>query len=385
MSRISKHAIALAATLTLAACGGGDSDESLQAQADAQADAQVKRARALAAQAINNDQLFQWAQLTYPSLFGSASPAVIANLAFEGKVFDVRDFRNGNYLGVANGRAYGYGAFTNYQLVDYGAVQDFATHVCSLVDCSGGTGGGGTGSLNECTDPAMSSLPTGARTTAVYVYEGLVTGEQTVDSVITGPATFKGQNAVLVTSTTKGTNTIDVGGFATTTTTTTVVKSYEQPSSNGLVKTLGVVSDVTTTVSLPAIPGVPTLPGTDTLSSIETVFNPPIENIEFTLALGGSLTKTSTSTTTTLSGTVIPPPTTVTTSQSYRFEAKETISVPAGSYNTCRYKVGTPGTADEGTLWLIVGKGVMAKSEGLTPQGVQTVSLKSGTYNGAPL
>jgi len=390
---LNRTVVVLAVAALVSACGGGGSGptvaESFAAQLtpEAQRSDRLRAASAgktaiLAAAAISNDQLFQWAQLTYPDLF-PGTPTPFSNVVYEGKVFSGRAYANGNYLAVANGEAYGLGPFTANALVNFGAVQGYGDLVCAKVNC--GSGGSGTGSLNECIDPAMSSLPTGARTTAVYVYDGLITGEQTVESVITGPASFKGQNAVLVTSTTKGTNTTTVGGFTSTTTSTTVVRSFEQPSANGLVKTLGAMTEATTTVSLPSIPGVPPLPGTESVTSIETVYNPPIENIEFTLALGGSLTKTATSTTTTLSGSFIPPPTTVTTSQTYLFEAKETISVPAGTYSTCRYKVGTAGANDDGTLWLIVGKGIMAKSEAMTPQGVQTVRLKSGTYNGAPL
>lgn len=391
---LNRTIVVLAVAALVSACGGGSGGttvaESFASQLTPEAQrsdrlraASTGRVSILAATAISNDQLFQWAQLTYPDLF-PGTPTPFANVVYEGKVFSGRAYANGNYLAVANGEAFGLGPFTANALVNFGAVQSYVDMVCAKVNC-GSSGGGGTGSLNECIDPAMSSLPTGARTRAIYVYDGLITGEQTVDSVITGPASFKGQNAVLVTSTTKGTNTTTVGGFTSTTTSTTVVRSFEQPSTNGLVKTLGAVTEVTTAVSLPSIPGLPPLPGTESVTSTETVYNPPIENIEFTLALGGSLTKTATSTTTTLSGSFIPPPTTVTTNQTYLFEAKETVSVPAGTYSTCRYRVGTAGANDTGTLWLIVGKGIMAKSEAITPQGVQTIRLKSGTYNGAPL
>lgn len=380
MNQAPRIVLAFAAAATLAACGGGADSPSQPL-----ADSQPTRARAMATQAISNDQLFQWAQLTYPSLFGSATPAVIANYPFQGLLFDVRDYGNGNYLGVSNGKAYGYGNFTNFQLVDYGAVQDFAAQVCSVVNCGGGTGGGGSGALNECIDPAMSSLPTGARTTAVYVYSGLISGEQTVESVITGPSTFKGQSAVLVTSTTQGTNTATVGGVTSTTTARTLVKSYEQPGTNGLINTLGSVIEATTTVALPSFPGLPPLPGTETTTIVESVFNPPSQNVEFTLQLGQSVTKTEKVTTTTLAGPVITPPFTNTTSQTHTFEAKETITVPAGTYSTCRYRVADAAGGDATTSWLIVGKGIMAKSQSVTAQGTQTIELKSGTYNGGRL
>lgn len=386
-----RHALALAALALVVACGGGESAAPTAQQfvAGISADApRSDRLRALAsgggstaaaATAITNAQLFQWAQQTYGDLFGG-TPTTLS-IPHDGKVFDVRAYASGNFLGVADGRAYGLGPFTNNQLVDFGAVQDYANFVCSVINCgTPGGGGGGTGSLNECIDPAMSNLPTGSRTQTVYTYSGLITGEQTVESVVTGPTTFKGQNVVLVTSTASGTNTFSAGGFPLTTTMQTTIKTYMQPGTNGLVKTLGSIIDASTTT--PSFPGVP---GTTTTTSIESVFNPPSENIEFTIQVGQSISVTDTVTTTVLAGPgagMVTGPSSST--EIHTFEAKESVTVPAGTFMTCRYKVTNSTGGEPTTSWLIVGKGVMAKSVAVSNEGTQTIELKSGSYNGGP-
>lgn len=140
-----RRALALASLVFLVACGGGSADPTAQPfVAGISSDTpQPDRLRTLAtgsgstaaaATAITNAQLFEWAQQTYGDLFGG-SPTTL-QVPHEGKVFDVRAYASGNFLGVADGRAYGLGPFTNHELVDFGAVQDYAGLVCSVVSCA---------------------------------------------------------------------------------------------------------------------------------------------------------------------------------------------------------------------------------------------------------
>ncbi|MBK7261545.1 MAG: hypothetical protein IPI03_06455 [Rubrivivax sp.] len=396
-----QFALSLLVAAVLSACGGGSDAPVASAQsfvASITPDApHSDRLRALAANgsgggssgaaaagSISNDQLFQWAQIEYPTLF-TGTPETL-QIAYEGKNFDVRGYSSGNYLGVANGRAYGLGPFTNNELQDFGVVQDYASFVCSKVYC-GNTGGptGGGGGLNECIDPAVASLPTGFRSKLVYTYSGVIGGDQTIESLVDGPASFKGQNLIQTTATTSGSNTVSQSGLNITTTITTKVKSYNQAGSNGLVKLFGALIEARTSTALPSFPGLPPLPPTETVTTSETVYNPPGENIEYTLQIGQSLTKTETSTTTMLSGPVITAPITTTSTTNHTFEAKESVTVPAGTFNTCRYRVSDADGSSPSTMWLIVGKGIMAKSLTQTTQGAQTIQLKSGTYNGGAL
>lgn len=382
--------LAAAASL-LAACGGSETQGPTGQQFVAQTAPGAPssdRLRALgagagsteaAAVAITNSQLFQWAQLQYPELFGTAAPLVIANLPYDGKVFDVRDFGNGAYLGIADGIAYGLGPFTNGALVSFGPIQNYADMVCSLVQCDGAGGGGSGGALNDCAGPALDTLAIGFKTRSVFVYSGSLTGEQTVETEKKGTTTFEGQTVTESLAKSVGSNTVE--GFTVPVTTTS--KIYSQSGTNGLTKTIGSLVDaVTGGLTIGGF----TLP--DTTMSYKVVSNPPVENAEFTLSEGQSLTKTQTTRTTVISSsTGVPAPGTVTDATettTWTFVRRESVSVPAGTFNACRYSTSTEGKTT--TSWFIIGKGLLAMSEAVVPgQGTQIIELKSGTFGGSPL
>lgn len=397
----SRTTLAIAALAVLAACGGSEAPPSpTQAFADALAStptpARSDRLRALAAGVgggatsaaagpITNDQLFLGAQAIFPELFpATPAPSTINNLAFQGKVFTVKAYANGNFLAISNdGMVWGLGPYTGGAPVQFGAVQSYADLVCSRISCGstgGGTGGGGT--LNECAGPDPSTLASGFKTRSVFIYTGPISGEQTVETEKKGTTTFEGQSVTETLATTKGSNSVEgLPGVSLATTTTS--KVYTQTGSNGLTKSIGALIDVVTAgLSFGGV----TLP--DTTVSSKVVYNPAVENTEFTLAVGQSLTKTSNTRTTILSSSAgIPAPGTVTDltdTTTWTFEAKESISVPAGTFNTCRYSTTSSGST--GKSWLIIGKGMLAKSEAtISGSGTQKVELKSGTYGGAPL
>jgi hypothetical protein len=124
--------------------------------------------------------------------------------------------------------------------------------------------------------------------------------------------------------------------------------------------------------------GIP-LPGTT--SETKTVNSPGVDNREFTLALGQSVTQTTSTTSTILAGAGQGTVTTAQVSTTHTFEARETIMVLNRSFETCRYRVTSADSPGATTIWFIVGKGIPARS---VTDG-QTLSLKSGTYNGVPL
>jgi len=382
----------LAAALVLAACGGGEAPRVGAQDFVARITPQAPRSDLLlasappvnpapaASRAITNQELFTWVQGLFPTIFGSAAPQS-GQVSFGGKTYDVRYYAaTGVYLGIADGEVYGLGPITGNQLVDLGQVQSFACQAVPSI-CQPQPGG----TLNACIDPATSSLPTGFRMNLVYTYNGPISGEQTVNSVIDGPATFEGLSAVQVTSTTTGSNAITVQGFTVTQTTTTETKSYQQPSVNGLVRTLGALTTATVATGGITIPGLPPLPGSTVVTQTRTVFNPAPENVEFTLSIGQSIDKVVGQTTTTLQAPVPTPPVTSTSTTTHTFEARENVTVQGKSYDACRYRISTVNGTEVTTSWLIAGKGVMVKSQANTVAGTQTIELKSGTYNGAPL
>ncbi|MCC7152871.1 MAG: hypothetical protein IT501_12760 [Rubrivivax sp.] len=374
------------AAALLAACGGGESPRTAaqtftEALASSPAPAKSDRLRALsagsgstaaAAGPLTNDQLFRGAEAIFPQYFPTRpAPTTIDNLAYQGRVFQVKAYGNGNYLGIASdGTLWGLGPYTGDVLTTFGTVQSYADQVCAAINC-GGNPGGGSGTLNGCTTPASEALRTGNRFSAVYVSNVLVaptsTGEYTITGLVDGPTAFEGQSTIKVTSTIKGLErgqAVDVTSFA-----------YEQVADNDLTRTLGHEGSM--------------MYGTFAATT-RTVFGPPDLNTEFTLAQGQSLTKTVSATTSILipGSPVQLPPTTASAATTYTYEGRESISVLGRSYDTCRYKSFDPTTSTTvDYTWYIVGRGFAARMESRTNDGTvqYRTDLKSASINGAAL
>lgn len=109
-----------------------------------------------------------------------------------------------------------------------------------------------------------------------------------------------------------------------------------------------------------------------------TVINPASRDKRFTLAAGGSYTITTNQTTT-----VTPPGSSSTsnTSVTVTYNGQESVTVPAGTYTSCKFtdSVGN-------TTWIIKGKGVMAKSSSVQSGGTMVLELQgSSRLNGAAI
>jgi hypothetical protein len=387
---LTRSALALAVVAVLSACGGGESSTQTASQtfADAlatQTAVPSDRLRALAvsrgedstagaAAVITNAQLFQGAEAIFPDLFPTTTaPVAIPNVPYEGKVFQVRQYASGNFLGVASdGNVYVLGPYTGWVLVNVGAMQGFADLVCSRINCGGGGGSTGpVGPLNSCTEGASVALQTGRRFNAVYISNMLVapvsTGEYSIEGVVNGASSFEGQSAVKMTTTTRGTQfgqTVDA-----------TVLSYHKAHDFDLTRTLG--TEITGSFS-------------GFTSTVKAVWTAPASlNNEFTLAVGGTMSKTEELTSTTVvTGLPFPmDPVKSTTTTTYTYERNENVTVPAGSFNTCRYKMVTEGSAGYTTMWVINGRGVSAKMENVNGAGVveYRAELKSASINGGSL
>ncbi len=370
----------VSAAALLAACGGGETAltpaQSFVARIATETplagklptNATVAKRAAAAAIVITNDQLFQWVQLLFPELLGSAAPNVFANVPYAGKLFDVREYPGSAYLAISDGRVYALGPFTTGDLVDLGFVQSYSAQVCSLVNCAGGgSTGGGNGTLNGCSLPASQGLVIGNRYTAVYTSVTFApqasSGEYTTEGVVEGNVTFEGQSAIKVSNRVQGTQegqTIDATSNA-----------FEQVAENELTRSLG----SETVVSFAGM----------SLTS-RTVNNPAVLNSEFTLQPGQSIDQTYSSTTTFINAPFELPPTTGSSTSRITYEARETISVLGRSYDTCRYKSTFAGDANTNSYaWYIVGKGFPARIESRNSAGtvLGLNELKSATINGA--
>ena len=187
---------------TLAACGGGAGEpdgtattsgareQALASRAAAAAAAPSPSAASLPA-AISNEQLFLWAQATYPELFPDSPP--ITSVDHQGRSYAVRSYANGNHLGVSEGQAYGLGPFTNGELVNFGPLSNFAAQVCERVGC--GTSPYAQGAVNSAVTVGAPSPTSLTRT----VSAGQAISNATFSGTISGDVfSLAGQTIYLV-------------------------------------------------------------------------------------------------------------------------------------------------------------------------------------------
>lgn len=371
-------AVMLGAVL-LAGCGGGDPRDATTAfvAGIAKRPAATSFERLAATEVVTEDEVLDWAEFQFPDLFPKGPTSF--PLVYEGVSYTVREYVTGNYLGITpDGRIFGLGPFTNNVLTQFNDIAHWSPQViadrCNIYPglCVQPVTG-----YNECIGPEWIALPTGFRTVLTFVDAGSGSFEVTVDSVIDGPATFEGRSAVQ--STSRGSTTLIDGGVRTAYG-SYVGQSYEQKVAGGVPLMLGSVDTMTTPDIV--IPGLPPFPGTTSRS--RTVYDPPVQAVEFTLAVGQSVTRTERTTTVDLDG--VTPPSSDVDTRTYTYEQRETITVLDKAFDTCRYKV--VGAAEDGetTVWYVVGKGVPVRSLTTVDGETSTQELRPpSSYGGQSL
>lgn len=393
--------VAVAALTLLAACGGGEAPSAvpkavsdmgqrmhtLSAGSGSVADdlrRNMEMASLNSTTAVSAKDLFDWAQYKFPDLFRTVS-IPDTPFVYEGVTYTIRGFANGNYLGLTqDGRIFGLGPFTNFQLVGFGNAADFAAQVqadrCLVNPAACNPNNPPAGPLNGCTLPASTALATGTRLVAEWVYsattpQGNSSGESKIESVVEGAATFEGQSVIRTRS--KTTNVTTIAGMPVNS--SSEGSEYLQAANGGLVRFIGSETEVVASGA----------PGAFT-TRVKLVATPPTLNTEFTLAVGQSLTQTetTTTTTTTVAAGIPLPPSTVTSSSTERitYEARESITVRGRTFDTCRYKSFDPALPTATiTQWYIYGVGLPARSVSVDGTTTTTLELKSASLNGSPI
>jgi hypothetical protein len=158
---------ACALAMLAAGCGGG-ADPLAGSTSASSSPAVRSSAPSAPAARIAPGQVFSAAELLYPALFptpancearalqpngtplrgaarasflkkcsdNSLLPADWSDLAHEGRIFRVRAYSNGNYLGVASDdHVYGLGPYTAGALSDFGSLAQLSDLVCQTVSC----------------------------------------------------------------------------------------------------------------------------------------------------------------------------------------------------------------------------------------------------------
>jgi hypothetical protein len=379
---MNKHLIAIAAAAFLAGCGGG-SDEATMSNASTPAAAAAHMRSAMAAQvrvsaavspAQAAEQLLNYAESTFPNFF----PVHQTTGTYDPFLFRYYP-QTGVYVGVVVKANMGFtldgvyvmgGPFGNAPMY-VGQLSTFITPV------DPGTGGP-TGPNNGCYDLALQDA-TGTRIVVVMQHSGISTGTQTMDWLVKGPKTFENQSAIETEFRLSGTMTTQ-GQTASTDFTT---MSYGRATGSAEFTSYG--SQTSNTNSMPG--------GFTSTSATKTVYTPPWVSRVFALAVGQSTTESSTSaitSTTTLSGpgVTLPPTTTTTTTTSTmttKFVGREQVTVPAGTYNTCKFEITNAGVTGVTTSWVIDGKGIPVKGTTTIDSSQQTHEATSVTLNGQRL
>lgn len=354
---------ALAAATLVASCGKSPSDHpgeafvaSIQQQAPGVRTLGTVRpssaasATAATAASITPEQLWAWAELTWPDLF-AGTPASFSGVAYQGKVFAGRAYPNGNYLALAdNGEAWGLGPFTGHALTNFGPAQSYADQVCGRVDC------GGTRNLNLCAQAASETLRSGVRVVATYVQtDSSGSREVTQESQAEAPSTFGTATVTPILTTTR-----QASGAASS------VRSYHQAEDGGLLRTWG-RDDLTASGTV----------------LTRTTYTPAARNSEFSLQLGQSITRVVGSTTGPVGGST----TSRSSATTHTFEARESVTVQGRSYDVCHYSERPSGASGSTHAWFIVGSGLPARTETRHATGtvLTRTELKQATINDVPV
>jgi hypothetical protein len=213
-----------------------------------------------------------------------------------------------------------------------------AAAVLTVTGAGGGGGGGGSGQACYNGQPAA-----GTRFQATYAMTnaGATYGTRTLDVLVGGTAAFEGVSARV--STVDNRSTTVAGG----TTTNTVVNESVYVNATG--------------------PGEETRYGQQGSYSVngsagtsKLVYTPAWVDRVPGLTVGNAVTQTNTVQITGTSNGTTQPPTTVSTTQTTTLVAIETLVVPAGSFQACRYTIDTGGNTV--TIWNTAGAGWRLKT-----------------------
>jgi hypothetical protein len=222
-----------------------------------------------------------------------------------------------------------------------------------------GVSAGGGGSVSTtCASPF--ALPAGTFVETISSPSTNPNLSLTSNVRVVGPASFQGNAGIQVDVTTGGLAPLSASAFGTFNAATSTQTTF------GVISRFG-------------------NPGDAVVQDSTSVATPPAADARFGLTAGQSLTTSSTTVETTVvttNGVAAPPTTkTVTSSLNVTFVGTETLTTPAGTFNTCKFVETKPGSTSSTTKWELVGYGGSVKSV----TGTSTTTLTSIKVNGVPL
>jgi hypothetical protein len=381
---MNKHLIALAAAAFLAGCGGGSDDTTSTATTPAAAAAQMRTAMAAQAQtqvkvsaavspAQAAEQLLDFAESTFPNFF----PVHQATGTFDPFLFRFYP-QTGIYVGVVVKANMGYTMDGVYVMGGpFGDSPVYVGQLSSFITPVDPGTGGPTGPNNGCYDLGLLDTA-GTRVDLTMQHSGDSTGTVTQVWTINGAKTFEGHSSVETHM--KHTGTLTTSGMSAPM--DMEIKGYQKRTGDAEVTHHGAESVIRSSFG-----------GFEMTTTSKTVYNPLWVDRLYGLAVGQSLTQSSTATiTTTTTGIpgvpATPNTTTSTTTQTTKFVGREQVTVPANTYSACKFETtfSASGTTSVTTIWVIDGKGIPVKSQ-ITVSGVvnSTQEATSVKLNGQAL
>jgi hypothetical protein len=252
-----------------------------------------------------------------------------------------------------------------------------AAIVLSCLAACGGGGGDGASTPPFTAPPAaaqalqcfnLALLETPGTTLRIELdLSGVASGTQTVVTTVGNLTTFDGNSSREVVTTAVG----STSASGTPISTDLETRSYRVATSAGVITEYGATARAIITIG-----------GSTGSSNSRSVSNPPSVDRRYTLSAGQSDTLTGTVTTATTTNGV----TTTQTenlSQTVRFVGIESVTVPAGSFNACKFEQApTNAPADVTTSWVAVGSGVVVRTVAVSSIGTQTASARTIRING---
>ncbi|MBI5256734.1 MAG: hypothetical protein HY855_09555 [Burkholderiales bacterium] len=249
-----------------------------------------------------------------------------------------------------------------------GQVSDFITPV--------EPGTGPSGPNNGCYDLGLWSA-SGVEINATYELEGPRTGNQTITRATNANALFEGQ--LVVETIVKTSGTVFDNGLPVDT--ADEIRTYHRRTGEAELTQLGTYAATTATTN-------------DYIrtTTLKTLYTPAWVDRIYALGVGQALSSSWTSTTTATTSYLnnVLPTTTSTyggsNSETVRYIGRETITVPAGTYATCRFER-TSASATGGVTvdWVLAGHGALVKRQVFKENSTQTMSARSLMSGGNPL
>jgi hypothetical protein len=381
---MNKPLIALAAAAFLAGCGGGSDESAATASTPAAAAAQLRTAMSAQAQtqvkvsaavspAQAAEQLLNYAETTFPNFF----PVHQATGTFDPFLFRYYP-QTGIYVGVVVKANMGYTLDGVYVMGGpFGDAPIYVGQLSTFITPVDPGTGGPTGPNNGCYDLGLLDTA-GTRIDLTMQHTGDSTGLLTQVWTINGAKTFEGQAAVETQI--KHTGTLTSSGMSVPT--NMDIKGYQKRTGDAEVTHYGSESIIISSTG-----------GFNLTTTSKSVYTPPWVDRQYGLAVGQSMTQSSTavttSTTTGIPGFPATPQTsTATTTQTTKFVGREQVTVPAKTYSACKFETtfAGGGVSSMTTTWVIDGKGIPVKLQ-ISVNGVvnSTQEATSVKLNGQAL